>query len=90
MIKFDKPKNLNGFELRQQLIKVGVNLPDSKNAILVEENVLFLDINDNDYDKANSVVINHNGTDIFPDISIEDKLIQVGLSVDQLKSALNL
>ena len=89
MIKFNKPTNLNGAELLDELAEVGIVLDKRKQAPLVDGNDDFwLDINPKDEAKAAAVVAAHNGTTVAPEPTIEQKLASVGLSLDELKSAI--
>jgi hypothetical protein len=91
MIKFEKPKNLNGSELLNELEEVGIILDKLNQAPLIDGNGDFwLDITKADEAKAASVVAAHNGTTIVPEPTIEDKLASVGLSVPDLKTVLGL
>jgi hypothetical protein len=91
MIKFDKPTNLNGRELRQELRDAGIEINDSNKSVTVEgDGHLYLDIASSDQTKAITVVASHNGTTIPPEPTIADKLASVGLSIDDLKEALGL
>ena len=89
MIPFTKPANLNGKELRKELNAAGVNISEDKFAVVVDsEGVLLLDINPSDESAAAAVVAAHNGTTVAPEPTIADKLASVGLSLDELKSAI--
>jgi hypothetical protein len=89
MIKFTKPENLNGYELRDELRNIGVEISDNLSSIIVEaDGLLYLDIKPEDESKAALVVAAHNGTTIAPEPTIEDKLASVGLSLDELRAAL--
>jgi S-adenosylmethionine:diacylglycerol 3-amino-3-carboxypropyl transferase len=91
MIKFDKPANLNGAELVNELATVGIVLDLTTQAPLIDGNGdLWLDINSTDEAKARIIVAAHNGTTVAPEPTIEDKLASVGLSIDDLKTALGL
>lgn len=91
MIQFEKPTNLNGSELRQELLAVGVQIGNKGREVVIDENGFFwLDIKQSDKDKAAGVVAAHNGTIIAPQQSVEQKLESVGLSIDDLKEALGL
>lgn len=91
MIKFTKPINLNGAELRQELQSIGVAISNEPFAVEVDaNNDLWLDIADADKTKAKAVVANHNGTTVAPEPTVEQKLASVGLNLDDLKSALGL
>jgi len=90
MQTFTKPTNLNGSELRDQLNAAGVKISNSYNAVLTNENDLILDIADKDKEKAEVVVANHIGTTIAPELTIDEKLASVGLSITDLKTALGI
>jgi len=87
MIKFEKPLNLNGSELLAELKAVGIvvaGLP------LIDGNGDFwLDISAKDETKAKPIVAAHNGTTKAPEPTIAEKLASVGLSIDELRSALS-
>lgn len=89
-MKFDLPSKFNGTRLRNELSLIGIDLPLNNDAISIAENNLFIDIDDKDYDKVIEVLKNHNGNDIVIETTIEQKLASVGLSIDDLKSALGL
>lgn len=91
MIKFNKPENLNGAELLDELAVVGIVLDKINQAPLIDGNGDFwLDVKKTDEAKAAAVVAAHNGTTIAPQPSIEDKLASVGLNITDLKNALGL
>jgi hypothetical protein len=91
MIKFNKPINLNGIELRDELNAAGVEISYESGAVAVDgNNNLVLDIEKADEAKALEIVASHNGTTIAPEPTIEDKLASVGLNLEDLKSALGL
>lgn len=88
MIKFDKPKNLNGTELLAELNAAGIKVTESP---LIDGNGDFwLDIQESDKLKTESIVVNHNGTTIKAEKTIEQKLESVGLNLGDLKTALGL
>ena len=91
MIKFDKPENLNGAELLDELAAVGIVLDLTTQAPLIDGNGdLWLDVKSSDKAKAELVVVAHNGTTIAPEPTIEQKLASVGLNLTDLKSALGI
>jgi Ser/Thr protein kinase RdoA (MazF antagonist) len=88
MIKFDKPINLNGEELLNELAANGVAC--NKPPFIDGEDNLWLDIKQADEPNATAVVAAHNGTTVSPEPTIEDKLASVGLSLPDLKAALGI
>lgn len=87
MIKFNKPINLNGTQLISELNTAGVTITDSP---LIDGNGEFwLNILETDISKAQLIVEAHNGVN-SPEITVEQKLASVGLSVEDLKAALGL
>lgn len=86
MIKFTKPTNLNGAELLNELTAAGITITE---APFVDGNgEMFLDIADADAKKAEGIVAAHDGTIVAPEPTIADKLASVGLSIEELKTAL--
>jgi len=90
MQTFTKPTNLNGAELRVELNNAGVKISNEISALIVSENQLILDIADKDQAKAETVVTAHNGTTVAAEPTIDEKLASVGLSINDLRSALGL
>lgn len=91
MIKFNKPANLNGAELLDELQAVGIILDRNTELPLIDGNGdLWLSVKSSDKAKAETVVAAHNGTTVAPELTIEDKLASVGLNLADLKSALGL
>ena len=91
MIKFKKPLNLNGTELLDELVNVGIVIDKEEQAPLIDgDGNLWLDIKQADEAKAEVVVAAHNGRTVAPEPTIEDKLASVGLSLTDLKAALGL
>jgi len=86
MIQFTKPINLNGTELLTELNNANVvvtNLP------LIDDNGNFwLDIAESDTTTATSIVAAHNGTTIATEPTLAEKLASVGISLEELKTAL--
>ncbi len=82
MIKFDKPTNLNGAELIDELNVAGVNV---KNRPLDDGFNLWLDINSKDEAKTKAIVDAHNGTTIAPDLSAQRQAIldRLGLTAEE-------
>lgn len=91
MIKFNIPTNLNGAELRQELISAGVAIIDKPSSLVSDgEGNLWLNIADKDEAKARVVVDAHNGTTVASEPTVADKLKIVGLNLEDLKTALGL
>ena len=89
MITFDKPINLNGAELIEELKAVGIVIDEKYNPKVLGDE-LFLDIDEKDKAKAATVVAAHNGTMVAAEPTLDEKLASVGLSVSDLKAALGL
>lgn len=88
MIKFNTPVNLNGSELKTQLNEVGISINDLP--FIDGDGNLWLDIAQENKEKAKAVVSAHNGTIIALEPTVEQKLASVGLNLDDLKVALGL
>jgi len=89
MIQFMKPENLNGAELRDELNANGVAISDDPFSVKLEgDGFLWLDIAEADKAKATPIVAAHNGTTIAPEPTIAEKLASVGLSLEELRTAL--
>jgi hypothetical protein len=91
MIKVNKPTNLDGVELRAELRAAGVDITDGRNAVFIDDNgILYLEIAAKDKAKADEVIAKHNGKQTAPELSIAEKLASIGLTIDDLKTALAL
>jgi hypothetical protein len=88
MIKFNRPTNLNGAELRTELNAVGIEMSGSP--FIDGAGDFWLDIAAKDKVKASTIVAAHNGTIIPPEPTVEQKLESVGLNLEDLKAALGL
>lgn len=86
MIKFDKPTNLNGSELITELKAAGITVLDLP--VIDGNGDFWLNINAKDEAKAKPIIESHTGTVIPLQATIADKLASVGLSIDELRSAL--
>lgn len=86
----DKPENLNGQELREQLRAANVMISDDVDAIEVIENKLILKIDDKNISKAENVVKQHDGKIVPSPLTINQKLENAGLNLNDLKDALGL
>lgn len=83
MIQFDKPENLNGFELVAELEAKGIKVIEP---LVIDGNGDFwIDINEKDKTKAKTVVDAHNGTTNAPDLSVQRQNIldRLGLTADE-------
>jgi hypothetical protein len=83
MIKFNKPENLNGTELLNELNSANVTITNPPT--LDGNGDLWLDIAKKDETKALSIVAAHNGTIIAPDKTAARKAIldRLGLTADE-------
>jgi hypothetical protein len=91
MIKFNKPTNLNGSQLIDELAAVGIVLDKISEAPFIDgDGNFYLQIKPEDEAKAAAVVAAHEGTTVAPEPTIEDKLASVGLNLEDLKTALGI
>lgn len=81
---FNKPKNLNGRELKEELAAAGIVVD------LIFDNADGTISFETDSENAEEIVAAHNGTTIAPQPTIEEKLASVGLNLEDLKTALGL
>lgn len=85
MIQFDKPENLNGFELVAELEAKGIKVIEP---LVIDGNGDFwIDINSKDQVKAKAVVAVHNGT-VAPVDNTTAKaelLAKLGITEDEAK-----
>ena len=89
MIKFDKPANLNGAELRAELNAVGIKINEP--AFIDGNGDFWLDIADKDKVKALGIVAAHNGTTVAPNnlIAKSALLAKLGITEDEAKLLLS-
>jgi hypothetical protein len=85
MKNFTRPKNLNGSELIEELLAVGIEVTR-----IVDNSDGTISFDTSEELKAAKVVEAHNGNIVPREPSIEDKLASVGLNLDDLKKALGL
>ena len=90
MIQFNKPLNLNGAELKEELKAAGVVLLNEIDALVVRDNLLFINITPEFESVTATVVAAHNGTTVAPEPTPADKLAAAGLTVDELKAVLGI
>lgn len=82
---FTKPENLNGTELIAELKAAGITVE----RVAVEwDGQLSVPVSDKDKAKAAAVIAAHNGNTVAPELTIAEKLASVGLSLEELKTAL--
>lgn len=82
---FNKPQNLNGAELKNELAAAQIavdSIIDFGNGTIGFDCV--------NKAAAESIVNAHNGNTEIPELTIQDKLASVGLTVNDLKMALGL
>ncbi len=88
MIKFTKPNLLNGYQLCQELIAVGVKIDDPLNTCSIDEyGDFWLKIDKKDEAKAKPIVDAHVGIDQTPIIEAKRQAIldRIGLTADEVK-----
>ena len=83
MKTFTKPENLNGAELQAELASAGIIVDEIFD--LANGMIAFQTESESE---ATAIVAAHNGTTVAPEPTIADKLASVGLSLDELKSAI--
>lgn len=88
MIKITRPANLNGAELLEELAAAKIVV--SGIPTMDGNGELWIDIKEADAAKAEAVAVKHNGTIAPAQLSIDEKLASVGLSIGDLKTALGL
>jgi hypothetical protein len=88
MKKFIKPTNLNGAELLNELNNAGIAITEK--AVVDGNGDLWLDVSDKDKSAAEVIVVAHNGTIVAPEPTVEQKLANAGLNLEDLKVALGL
>lgn len=89
MISFDKPLNFEGAQFCDELEAAGVVINRNTSPLIDGNGVFWLDITSKDTQKAQDV-LNAHIPQPKPEPTIAEKLASVGLSIDDLKSALGL
>lgn len=89
MISFDKPLNFEGAQFCDELEAAGVAINRDTSPLIDGNGVFWLDIASKDTQKAQDV-LNAHIPQPRPEPNIAEKLASVGLSIDDLKSALGL
>lgn len=91
MIKFEKPINLNGTQLLDELEAAGIVLDRNTQLPLVDGNGdLWLAVKSTEKSKAQAIVETHKGNVVPKEPTIAEKLASVGLTIDDLKFALGI
>jgi hypothetical protein len=91
MIKLPKPQNLNGDELRAELLAKGVDIGNNLDSLLDDgQGFIYVNADNSVKDIVENVVLEHNGNIIPKQPTINDKLGSLGLNLDELKAALGL
>jgi hypothetical protein len=89
MASFTKPASLNGIQLKEELRAAGVSISDDSAAVLdSSDGFIHLDIKKADETKAAAVVAAHVGVDSVIELSLDEKLASVGISLAEIKAAL--
>jgi hypothetical protein len=89
MTSFTKPVNLNGAQLRDELNASGVTISNDINAVVdTSDGFIHLDIPAKDQAKAAEIVAAHVGIDKVIELSLDEKLASVGISLAEIKAAL--
>lgn len=85
MIKFNKPKNLNGTELLNELNAANVSIINPPE--IDGNGDLWLDIGKKDEAKAKTIVAAHDGTIVAPDLSAQRQVIldRLNITADEAK-----
>lgn len=91
MISFNKPNELNGKQLCDELEAAGVSVNRETSPMIKgdEPFLIWLDVAESDSTKVAEVVASHIGQP-DPEPSVADKLASVGLNINDLKEALGL
>jgi hypothetical protein len=84
MTTYPEPENLNGTELIAELLAVGIVIDRVRDN---GDDTITLQTTDK---KADAIVASHNGTTVALELTIEEKLQSVGLSLNDLKVALGI
>jgi hypothetical protein len=87
-MEFNKPKNLNAGQLREELKSAEIAFLDLEEIILVDtDKTMQIEISEFDKAKATEIIKKHIGVDV--PMTIEQKLASVGLDINELKAALS-
>ena len=91
MIKFNKPKNLNGLELIKELLEAGIKIDNNTSPYIDGLGDFYLDIIEGDIDIAAQIVEAHNGTTAKPDYAAQKAALleKLGITLDEAKLLLS-
>lgn len=82
--EFTKPQSFNGVQLVKELKENGIEILGFPE--IDANGVFWLDIDEKKKSQVATIVAAHNGVDTTP--TLTDKLASVGLSIEDLKAAL--
>lgn len=88
MIQFDKPAKLNGQQLLNELNAAHVKV--DKFPVIEADGTFWLDVKETDKTKAATVIAAHVGVETVIELTVEEKLASVGLTINDLKIALGI
>lgn len=89
MIKFNAPATMSGNQLKKELIAAGVKIDLGMDSIEIDGNGdLWLAIAAKDKAKAQEVLDAHSRVSAPVQITLEEKLESIGLTIEELKTAL--
>jgi len=85
MIKFNKPEQLNGEQLIEELKAIGVIVNDKTSPLIDGNGDFWLDIDLKDEVKAKPIVAAHNGTIVAPDKSAQRQAVldRIGITAEE-------
>ena len=89
MSTLQKPASLNGVQLIKELKSAGVEIKNDMNCIFdTSDGFIHLDIKAANETKAAAVVAAHVGVDSVIELSLDEKLASVGISLAEIKAAI--
>jgi hypothetical protein len=87
---FTKPHSLNGQQLRLELRSAGIAISDDTGAVADSaDGFIHLDIAAKDESKAEQIVAAHVGVDSIFELTLEEKLASINISLAEIKAALS-
>ena len=89
MIKFNAPANMSGSQLKKELNAAGVKIDLGADSIEMDGNGdLWLAIAKKDEAKTQEVIDAHVAVSAPTEVTLEQKLESIGLTIEELKTAL--